>query len=296
MSWLKCAACGSASVDGLLCTRCSERLRSDLLSIASMWEGLYGARGSGGRSGGGRSSDMTPLPMSARALKVASYVRNQLQSWVRELDLGDLVIDQRGCWCEPYRACRGWRRVSIPDDPKLWALWLSRRIQRVRGHAASDEICAEFEYCRTLLRRAIDAPPDLVTCGRCPICGGDVLARRGDIEGICRRCEQSGVVSALPVDSSRAGMWDQVPSMELTRNLIMQALPMYGVRLKPATFRQWVHRGKIRPAGERNGAPLYSMRAVISRARHIEHEVPVIDCWLCWAQVPTTTRRVRVAA
>ncbi len=83
------------------------------------------------QSVGGKTAGI-PAPANLDALEVYSYVRNQLQTWVRELALGD---DR-----------------DLADNPRAWAHWLARRVQRMRMHPAVDELISETDYCHKLIR------------------------------------------------------------------------------------------------------------------------------------------------
>lgn len=293
---IPCPACGSDTDDGLLCRRCVRLMAGDLAEIMRLLPQLDVTLSRQSRSGSGGKRTEIGLPLNTEAFKVSSYVRNQLQSWVRELDMGDLYLDQRGCWCRPYRACTGTRRIVLGDDPVQWCAWLIKRTERIRSHAASDEIASEFAYCRQLLTRAIDRPGDRVFCGRCEVCGQEVYADRGDVQATCRRCAHAGIESALPVESARSDMWAEAASRLIPRRLIMDSLHVYGKPVKPATWRQWIARGHLRPAGESNGAPLYLLQRVLDLAEHSKHRTPEVTCWICWARGPDTPNQDRRAA
>lgn len=88
-----------------------------------------------------------------------AYVRNQLQTWVRELALGD---DR-----------------DLADNPRAWAHWLARRVQRMRMHPAVDELINEIDYCHKLIRRVVDRHDDRVSVGRCEVCDHALMADAG---------------------------------------------------------------------------------------------------------------------
>lgn len=248
-------------------------------------------------TGNGSCGADRALPYDWDASHVREDVGNTLTTWVRELDMGDLWVEEQGCWCAPYRPCQGWRRIPLPNTTRALCGWLLRRIERIRGHGAADELLDEICYQVDDVRRAIDNPPPLAYCGRCGICGREMYARQDDEQAVCRYCERVGIESVLPAQPMRADMWRRVEVMDLPRRLILQALPLYGREVNPATFRGWIWRGRLRPAGAANGAPLYSLRRALDLARHIDHAAPEITCALCWALVPQRdTARHAVAA
>ena len=260
MSDLVCPRCRRASADGLLCRDCLAHGRDQLRKIARHWNDVYVRKtGSGGTSRGYASR----VPVTDGQTKVLAYVRNQLSTWVRELDLGDAGEWVAECRCEPYRACPGHRRwIPLAGDPATWALWLAARTQRIASHAAGDEAIDEFDYCAGLVIRAINPRHTLTGCGKCPVCGSDVFAVDDDPVGVCRRCAEAGVESTLHRLSQRGDLWARVPDRPLPRRLLIEALPMFGLRVKPSTFRQWVFQERLKPVGEENGAPLYRVSDV----------------------------------
>lgn len=227
MTNIPCPSCRKPTNDGLLCDKCGQRCVRNLLGIADMWGDLadttVGMRKAGG---GGKRSETSPLPYSERASKVSHYVRNQITSWVMDLAEDDRLP-----------------RDTVPDC----ARWLAGRMNLIRVHEASDEIAAEFAYCRGLIWSAVDLPPDRVYCGQCQTCGGDLLAKSGALDVICRRCELAGVI-ALPIDVkvARDHMAAQVEGMWLTHNEILTAMPsMFGIEINRTTLWRWVKTGRL---------------------------------------------------
>ena len=241
MSDMTCPRCHRRTADGLLCDGCLGYGRDQLGVIAEHWSDLLVHKSGGGSASKGFG---VKLPASDHDVKVISYVRNQLQTWVRDLDMGDTD--------------------GLADDPAEWAQWLAARTQRIRTHAAGDEAIDEFDYCAGLVIGAINPRRTRTGCGECPICGDDVFAIDDEPTGTCTRCAEAGVTSVMHRLSQRQDLWDRVPDTPLPRRLLMEALPMYGIHVKPSTFRQWVFQGRLRPVGERNGAPLYLVSHVQS--------------------------------
>lgn len=235
MSPTTCPRCEAATADGLLCSRCLSDAHKALRRIARHWLDLYLHKGGTGGKIGGKPGARYPVPDDR--IDVTSYVRNQLSTWARELDMGDLT--------------------GIADDPVMWALWLSSRTQRIRAHAAGHEAVDEFVYCSRLVTRAVDTEVRRQGCGTCGICGADVFAVGDEAVGTCRRCEKSGVLSQLPPLSQRTDLWARLVDEPMPRRLLMEALPMFGIHVKPARFRQWVHRGLLVHVDEVDGARRY---------------------------------------
>lgn len=228
MSGLTCPSCMKESPDGLLCDKCAQRCVKNLLGIADLWPALEDAQVNARKAGsGGKRNDVSPLPYNERAGKVASYVRNQVTSWVRDLadEDDDLPAD------------------TVPDCCR----WLAGRMTLIRRHEAADEIVGEFGYCRGLIWSAVDLPPDRVYCGPCSTCGADLLAKAGALDVVCHRCEIAGVIT-LPVDvvAARAKMSADIEGMLLTRDEILTAMPsMFGVEINRTTLWRWVKAGRL---------------------------------------------------
>lgn len=222
-----------------MCNGCIAHGRDQLRKIARHWEDVY-VRKSGSDSASKRFG--ARVPVSDGQVKVLSYVRNQLQTWVRELDMGDAH--------------------DLPDDPVWWALWLASRMERVRTHAAGDEAVDEFYYCAGLVVGAINPRRTRTGCGECPICGTDVFALDDEPTGTCRRCAEAGIESVMHRLSQRQDLWEQVPDKPLPRRLLMEALPMYGIHVSRGTFRNWVYTGRLKPVDVVNGAPRYRVSDV----------------------------------
>lgn len=234
-----CPRCGRVAADGLLCRRCLSDAHKALRLIAVHWADVYLHRPGQGASG---HVSGPRYPLTDNQVKVSSYVRNQLSTWVRELDMGDTV--------------------GLADDPVMWALWLSTRTQRIRSHAAGDEAIDEFVYCADKVMRAIENPLRRIGCGKCPICGTDVFAVGDDQVGTCRRCDELGIVSQLPPLSKRTDLWARMENEPMPRRMLLEALPLFGMYVKPATFRQWVHRRSIAAVDEVGGVARYTLADV----------------------------------
>lgn len=156
-----------------------------------------------------------------------AYVRNQLQTWVRELALGD---DR-----------------DLADNPRAWAHWLARRVQRMRMHPAVDELINEIDYCHKLIRRVVDRHDDRVSVGRCEVCDHALMADAGADMVTCKRCEAVGVASTVvEVAPRRRKLLSDAEDRLLPRDAILRAVPlMWRVEVNRETFRSWVKRGRL---------------------------------------------------
>lgn len=230
-----CPRCERKSVDGLLCGRCLSDAHKALIFIAQHYTDVYVHRESGG--GSAKRTPGSEVPITDRRAKTVAYVRNQLSTWVRELDMGDLA--------------------GLPDDPVMWALWLATRTRRIASHAAGDEAVDELVYCADLVRKAIDVRVRRRPCGKCPVCDAEVIAIGDDETGLCGRCDELGVVTQVPVLGARTDLWARLEREPMPRRLLMEALPMFGIHVKPGTFRQWVFQGRLRPVDVVDGAHRY---------------------------------------
>lgn len=223
---IPCPRCERGTVDGLLCRICTTRLRSDLLTIARLWPQLEITLARQSRRGrGGKRTEDAPLPVDAAALGVYSYTRNQLQTWVALLDLGD----------------------RPRDDPRGWALWLADRSERIRSHVDAADAAAEFHGCAGDVLRVVDLPPELLYCGSCGVCGGYLYAKPGAREVVCRRCVRAGVdVAPVGVEARRGEMRAAAEDLLVSLDELLVAVPsLYGVEVRRNTVAVWVHRGRL---------------------------------------------------
>lgn len=248
-----CPSCGRPEHDGLLCQRCTRMLTEDLHRLPEWLAELETtmSRQTGKAPAiGGKSAEIA-APANLRALNVYSYVRNQLQTWVRELDLGD---------------------GPKADNPRAWIDWLAERIQRMRMHPAVDELIAEIDYCHKLIRRAVDRHDDRISVGRCEVCTEPLMASP-DAEAItCRKCERAGIETIVEVAPRRRQMLADAEQRLLPRDAVLRAVPlMWRVEINRETFRSWVKRGRLKHSEVTpSGTPLYRLRDVLDLAQREE--------------------------
>jgi hypothetical protein len=213
-----------------------------------------------GTGNGGRGAD-SALPYDWNASHVRADVGNTLSTWIRELDFGDTR--------------------DLAGNIRAWCHWLADRVERIRGHAAAEQILDEITYQVSDVRRAIDAHAETIYCGTCDICGKDLYAPREAAEAVCRWCVWAGLDARYPVESRRAGMLEQAKAKHLPRGDILRAIPsLYRLQVNAATFRTWIHRGQLRPVETTaDGVPLYRVGDVVALAEQTAlegHAAPTV--------------------
>ena len=208
MSELTCPACGAKSGDGLLCSSCLAHVRADLETIAALLPEVGAPLqrlGSGGGSAGYRST----VPITDAVSDARSVVGNDLVTWARELDMGDL---------------------DVTEHADL-ARWLAARVQRIRSHTAADEIADAFYEDARLVSRLTDRRPDRRPVGQCA-CGKALTATLDASTTACSSCGTTYDVAGW-VDARM----DDAEDYWLTRDEIVTLL---GVNR--GTLRSWIHR------------------------------------------------------
>lgn len=271
---IPCPVCGSDTVDGLPCGRCTKQLRDALAELPDLLDELVttATRQAVVGQGGGKSSD-DPLPFDWASSDQHWAIRNTLLTWVRELELGDLGEWVEGCWCKPYRPCRGRRWVPLANDPAEWCRWLARRVERIRGHGEAAMMIDEITYCAQAARSAVDLPTDGAYCGTCDICDRPLYAKLDALEVECRHCTWAGIDAVYPVKDRRDDMVSRAEGAAvLTKAEILDVAPAYRLTINPSTFRTWTSRRQLEPKGERMGVPLYRLGDALDLARAVKRE------------------------
>lgn len=269
---LYCPACEGESADGLLCRECTGRLRTHLGHLPANLRDLADvvtrnvARGKGV---GGKGTE-TPLPFNPAASDLQWEVRNTLSTWARDLDMGDLAVEK---WARVVNLRKGGpqfgralRPGPMPDDPGTWARWIISRMERVRGHPAAGEMWSELMDVCHRVRRAIDLPPELEILGDCPTCGQVMHARPLAVEATCRKCKAAGVEEVHDATALRARLTERVHEEMVPRTVVLRVLAQLGMEVNPATFRQWVSRGRITAHDQEDGRKLYRVGDVVALA------------------------------
>lgn len=245
-----CPSCGRPEHDGLLCQRCTRLLSEDLHRLPE-WLGELETTMSRQTSKtptiGGKSSD-TPPPANLDALNVYSYVRNQLQTWVRELDLGD---------------------GPMADNPRAWINWLAARVQRMRMHVAVDELISEIDYCHKLIRRVVDRAVERIYVGECGTCGRAIHAAADADVAACRRCQDAGVVvPEVSVIPRRAELLKRAEDQDLSAASLLHLIDLFWqIKIPRRTFRSWVERDQLKRTNPGQDEATYRVGDVLALAQ-----------------------------
>lgn len=247
-----CPSCGADEPDNALCRRCTARLRSDLADLPALMQDLDDVltrQTQTGTGNGKRKSSDRPLIFDQTASITREAVINTISTWVRDLDMGDAV--------------------NLGSSFQSWCRWLTERIDRIRFHVAAGEIFDELTYAVADVRRTVDVPSPRIPYGNCGICNRTVYGSRDATEVTCRYCELAGIASVLPVDRSHVGLWTKAPDQLVTRKDALEALPFYGLEVKPETFRSWVKREQLvrREDPKRPDRTLYRLGDVLDLAK-----------------------------
>lgn len=219
MSGIPCPACDAETVDGLLCgrpddiTTCVGRLYADLVTIASLLEDLGDPLARRG-SGGGGASGHSEIILSQPVIDARDVIGTDLVTWARELDMGDLDETEH---------------ADI-------ARWLADRVQRVRTHAAADEIVDAFAEDARLISRLTDRIPERRPIGQCA-CGSSLTATLGAKTIRCRDCG-----TTFDVARWREVMIERASDYWLHRDEVVTLLSV-----KRGTLRSWIHRRELEP-------------------------------------------------
>lgn len=228
-----CPRCG-AEGDWLPCNRCVGKVLADLRLVPGYAHELQVTITGQGVMGAGGKSNERPMPYREKAVKAATYVHNQLTTWVRELSMGD--------------------DVGLANNARALSRWLADRIERIRGHAAFDEIADEIAYCCQIMRQLIDRPVDMIFCGKCEVCGGENYAQKGKAQATCRRCKSVGVETVYEPAARREWLLSQVEEQQATVAMCATLLATFGLEVKASTIQNWAAPTYREVAGERKVA------------------------------------------
>lgn len=248
-----CPVCHAQQHDWLPCARCTERLREDLRRIPDLWADLQDTMCGQVSMGDGGKVVEHPLPYREKAVKASRYVKNQLVTEVRDLDMGDL--DQ------------------ARDTVKSLAGWLLARVERIRSSVRSDEIIEQMAYCVEIMLPIVDRPADLMFCGRCAVCGGDLYSRRGRLEDACRRCRQEGVETAYDPQARRDAIRESVEDRLGTVSECALILLNFGLMVKVETIKDWTRYRLASHGTNPAGSALYRFGDVMDLARERKAEM-----------------------
>lgn len=222
--------------DGLMmCPRCIGAMEKNLAETPAMLQLLRAYLGGHTTSrGDGRGSTAWPIPLNVTAHDLLQSYPAVLSSWVR------LVCDERSLRGPDYpepAALAGWLLSQL--DWLVAQPWVDDLADEIRDLSNTAHGIAAVRHRRYRLE-----PP-------CPDCGARELGRwDGSDQVDCASCGRSWPHERLPamvrlaLDDSRGFVTAQ------------QAAEQLGVTA--ATFRQWVHRGKVRKLGTVDGTARYS--------------------------------------
>lgn len=238
----KCPRCFAERGDWLLCSSCTERLRGHLTELPGLMRELQVNVTRQSRMGAGGKVNERPLPVDMTASYLYDDVKNELTTWQRELDMGDLA--------------------NTADNPRALCLWLLDRVERIRGHVAVDEIVGGIEYMVGQVRQAIDRPADKEFCGTCPVCDGDLYSKRGVAKDFCRKCRAAGIETTYDPTEMREDVKSRVEHQWATAAVCSTVLGSFGLAVKAETVQNWARPGKPKFEGDPPRAPKLHPRGV----------------------------------
>lgn len=268
--------CGEMTPDGLLCAKCTSRLRYTLNHLPAAYKDLDVTLTRQSKTGEpGKRGRETPIVFDQVASLTGTDVAHTLIVWIgavaeragEDLDRRDLICHGHSCvtvitWA-PGRTLRE------------WCGWLLQRMGRIRSHPEVAEMYDELTYALKIALRAVDRPADVEFAGRCDLCGSDIYARPGtEIAGeevACRRCVEvvgpDGYVPYYDVADRRSWMRSQYrESLAPAPEIMLVSPSMFGVEINANTFRSWVNRGLLVASGNGPAGPLYSVDRVLTLA------------------------------
>lgn len=220
-----------------------------------------------GESGNAGSGDR-PVLWDDRASRAGERLRNALATWTR------LVLEERG-----EQAAGGYP----VDTPRHVARWLLVQLEWLRHHRDAASCLADVDGAVSLLRRAVDRPPDLWFAGPCDgnglvselaehVAGHDttgcaerLYAKPNAPTVDCRACQLT-----YDVPKRRDWLLEAAQDMLAHAELIGRAAPALGLQVTPSMIRGYAHRGRLEERGtDLAGRPLYRVGDVIDVAQDV---------------------------
>ncbi|CAM3457055.1 hypothetical protein [Stackebrandtia soli] len=251
-----CVQCDQPAVDAaLVCHPCSTRLADALAWIAdnaSDLDTVVARQAHYGDGTGGRPSAEEPLPYSPSASEVGDVIRNTLTTWARD------ILEERG--------------IDPPTDtvPEI-ARFLAAQVPWLRHREYAAEVFDELHDAARQLRRALDAPPELVYVGPCGAladegqCERDLRAVRGAPWVKCPDCGTS-----YATDERRAWLVSLVLDQLEPAHVLAHVLTAWGAPVNAATVRQWATRRRIIAKGRTpDGRPTYRIGDALNLASRV---------------------------
>lgn len=247
-----CPSCWEPSLDGLLCRKCTWRLRVSLTEIPILmgeFTTSYTRQGRAGTNAGRMKTDqyVGPLPFDGYASDARDVAIATIGTWIREISVGDFYIRvnqevvnlQKG---GPHTIIRE-EHHPVPATMSAWCSWLLDRITRIRGREDVADIKDEIVHCHQFIRSAVDIASQHVFAGACEICGkGDLYGIDGGKTATCKAC--GALVDDFPM--RRARLVVQAEDAKVDKATILKALPeVYGVAISDTRFRKWISRGTL---------------------------------------------------
>lgn len=270
------AECGVWTQDGLLCSRCTSRLRHALRKLPEAYPDLDVTLSRQSKTGEpGKRGRETPVVFDQVASLTKTDVLHTLIVWIGDLAerMGE-DLDQRDLICHGHTCVTviTWKPGRTVRD---WCEWIIHRMAQIRSHPDAAKIYDELIYTLRIALRAVDRPADVEFAGRCDLCGSDIYARPGtELAGeevACRKCVEvvgpDGYVPYYDVADRRSWMRAQYrESLAPAAEIILVSPSMFGVEINPNTFRSWVNRGLLAASGNGPAGPLYSVDRVVTLA------------------------------
>lgn len=238
----RCPFCYRQVADWLLCNDCTDKVSTWIERIADLYEDLQDTLTGQVSMGDGGKMNERPLPYKEKASKAATYVKNQVVALVRDLEMGDTQWNVDQCTCRPFAACRGYRVEHLADTVDAMTAWLGERIERIRSSVSADEIAGEMEYCVKIMLPFVDRPADLLFCGRCVVCGKDLYAKPGQVEGVCGHCRAAGIETLFNPVAGRELVLARLEHHWGTATDCTRILLNYGLEVTLQTIRDWANK------------------------------------------------------
>lgn len=250
---MTCGTCQAITGDGMiLCTGCTGALETDLAEVDSIIGALWAtaARLDVGAGSVGSSGHAAPAePANLAAMDTGRTLNVILTGWTAALG---------------HREPHAVRAAAA----------LLGRIREVRRQDWAPDLKQELHDALNDCRRIMDRAGRRVFAGICPTeeqgeeCGTPVYAREGSPDAYCPTCASTWDVTEWRARALDAAGFHHGTPAEVSR---MLSDPTTGEALPQGTIRQWINRGKLAPAGHRDGRPVYQVRKVRNlwiRSRH----------------------------
>jgi hypothetical protein len=255
----ECVTCARPVNDAYLCATCAttlERALADLPSLDRDLEVTFSRQSRLTRNVGARSGSR-PLPWDERAASARESLRGTLSTTVR-----DLATD-----ADPWPA----------DHVAAMVGWLLARIQRIRQHAAADEIVTDVQRILDAGNRICSGSPLAIYAGPCQgsdqPCGAELYVEASYDEKTetakpirpTIECAHCGTVT--DVKAQREYLLAEIDGMLVGAATAARVLSALGIEVPSSTIRTWKDRGQLLGRGlDREGHETYLISEI--RALH----------------------------